>query len=116
ILKPDTAGFVGGSAWLVLILVPSIGLREAAELAVRQRYGYAWRLVRALSLVHPADGLLEQSDLLRALAFAQRGDFASARTLLGSLRNNHTSVGRQAMVQSFRFRNDWNGLLKWLQT
>ena len=116
ILKPDTAGFVGGGAWLVLILVPSVGLREAAELAARQRYGLAWRLVRALSVVHPADGLLKQSDLLRALAFAQRGDFASGLALLGLLRNNHTSVGRQAIAQSFRLRNDWNGLLQWLRT
>ena len=116
ILNPDNAGFVGGGAWLVLIVVPSIGLREAAQLAARQHYRSAWRLVRLLSFLHPADSLVKQSELLRALASAQRGDFASAFALLGSLRENHTSVGRQAIAQSFRLRGDWNGLLEWFRT
>jgi rhomboid protease GluP len=115
ILKPDSAGFVGGGAWLVLMLVPLLGLRKAAELVAQQRYASAWRLARALRFLHPADGLLEQSDLLRALEFAQRGDFASALALLGPLRNSHTNVGRQAIAQSFRIRGDWNGLLGWLR-
>src|SRR5450432_3874623 len=116
ILKPDTAGFVGGGAWLVLILVPSIGLRKADELAAQQRYASAWRLSCALRFLHPADGLLEQSDLRRSLECAQRGDLASALALLGPLRNSHTNVGRQAIAQSFRIRGDWNGLLGWLRS
>jgi rhomboid protease GluP len=115
LLKPDTAGFVGGGAWFVLMLVPSIGLRKAAELVAQQRYASAWRLARALRFLHPADGLLEQSDLLRALELAQRGDFGSGLALLGRLRNDHTNVGRQAIAQSFRIRGDWNGLLEWLR-
>lgn len=115
ILKPDTAGFVGGGAWLVLMLVPLVGLRKAAELVAQQRYTSARRLARALRFLHPADGLLEQSELLRALEFAQRGDFASALALLATLRNSHTNVGRQAIAQSFRIRSDWNGLLAWLR-
>src|ERR1700674_5300857 len=67
ILKPNMSGFVGGGAWLVLILAPSLGLRKAAELVAQQRYASAWRLARALRFLHPADGLLEQSRLLRAL-------------------------------------------------
>src|SRR5207248_11457096 len=38
----------------------------------------------------------------------------SALALLGSLSNQHTNVGRQAILQSFRLRGDWNGLLEWL--
>jgi rhomboid protease GluP len=115
ILLPAAAGFVGGGAWLVLILVPSLGLRKAAELTAQQRYAPAWRLARVLRFLHPADGLLEQSDLLRALEVAQRGDFASALALLGPLRSGHTNVGHQAIAQSFRIRGDWNGLLGWLR-
>jgi rhomboid protease GluP len=115
IVKPDVAGFVGGGAWLVLLLAPLVGLRKVAELAAQQRYASARRLARALRFLHPADGLLEQSQLLRALDLAQQGDFASALALLGQLRNSHTSVGRQAIAQSFRFRGDWNGLLGWLR-
>jgi rhomboid protease GluP len=115
ILRPETAGFIGGGAWLVLMLAPLLGLRKEAELVAQRRYASAWRLARALRFLHPADGLLEQSDLLRALDVAQRGDFGSALALLGKLRNDHTNVGRQAIAQTFRIRGDWNGLLRWLR-
>ncbi len=115
IVQPETAGFVGGGAWLVLLVVPLFGLRKTAQLAAQQRYASAWKLARMLRFLHPADGLLERSRLLRALDVAQRGDIASALTLLAPLRNNHTNVGRQAIAQIFRIRGDWNGLLKWLR-
>ena len=115
ILKPNAAGLVGGGAWLVLMLVPLVGLRRTAELIAQQRYASAWRLARTLRFLHPADGLLEQSELLRALECAQRGDFSSALALLRPLRSRHTSVGRQAIAQSYRIRGDWSGLLEWLR-
>lgn len=113
--KPDAAGFIGGGAWLVLLIIPLLGLRKAAELAAQQRYAAAWPLVRALHFLHPADGLLERSRLLRALDFTQRGNVASALALLEPLRNNRTNAGRQAIAQTFRIRGDWNGLLGWLR-
>jgi rhomboid protease GluP len=115
LVRPDTAGFVGGGAWFVLLLVPLFGLRKTAELVAQQRYASAGRLARVLRFLHPADGLLERSKLLRALEFAQRGDFASADALLGPLRNCHTNVGRQAIAQSFRIHGDWQGLLGWVR-
>ena len=114
-VQPETAGFVGGGAWLVLLLLPGIGLRKAAELAGRQRYASARRLVRALCFVHPASDLRAQSELLRAMELAQRGDFLSSLAILGPLGNSHTNAGRQAIAQSFRIRGDWNGLLAWLR-
>jgi rhomboid protease GluP len=113
IVKPEMAGFLGGGAWLVLLVAPSLGLRKAAELVAQQRYSAAWRLARALRFLHPADGLREQSEMLRALEFAQRGDVTSAQALLASLSNSHTNTGRQAIAQSFRIRGDWNGLVAW---
>ncbi len=115
ILNPDMAGYFGGGAWLALIVLPLVGLRKAAELAGQQRYTSARRLALALRWLHPADDLLERSQLLRALEIAQRSDFTSALALLAPLRNNHTNVGRQAIAQSFRIRGDWNGLLAWLR-
>jgi rhomboid protease GluP len=116
ILRPDTAGFVGGGAWFVLLVAPLFGLRKTAELVAQQRYASAGRLARALRFLHPADGLFERSRLLRALEFAQRGDFASAHALLGPLRNSHTNVGRQAIAQSFRIHGDWKGLIEWVRS
>ena len=114
-LKPDWAGFIGGGAWMALILLPVVGLRKTAKLVAQQRYASAWRLARVLRVLHPADGLREQSILLHALDLAQRGDFSSALALLGPLRNNQTNVGRQAIAQSFRLHGDWSGLIRWLR-
>jgi rhomboid protease GluP len=115
VLLPNMAGFVGGGAWVALMLVPAIAMRKATELAEQQRYTSAHRLARTLRFLHPADGLLEQSEMLRALEVAQRGDFASALELVAPLKNNHTDTGRQATALSFRLRADWKGLLAWLR-
>jgi len=114
-VRPETAGFVGGGAWLVLLLLPALGLRKASELAGQQRYSSARRLIRALRFVHPAGDLLAQSELLRAMELAQRGDFPSSLALFACLGSSQTNVGRQANAQSFRIRGDWNGLLAWLR-
>jgi rhomboid protease GluP len=114
-VRPDTAGFVGGGAWLVLLLVPALGLRKTTELAAQQRFAAARRLSRVLRFLHPADALLEQSVLLEALERAQRGEVPSALSLLARVQNQQTNVGRQAIAQSFRIRGDWSGLLAWFQ-
>lgn len=114
-VSPETAGFVGGGAWLVLLLLPTIGLRKAAELGGQQRYASARRLLRALRFVRPAGDLRAQSELLRAMELAQRGDPASALAILGSLGKGDTNAGRQAIAQSFRIRGDWSGLLAWVR-
>ena len=112
--QPESAGFVGGGAWFVLLLVPAICLRKTVELAALERFSAAHRLARALRFLHPDDNLRKQAELLRALALAQGGEFSSALALLDRLRSNHTIVGRQAIAQSFRLRGDWSGLRSWV--
>jgi rhomboid protease GluP len=115
LVKPDTAGFVGGGAWVALLVVPAIGLRKAAELASRQRYGPAAWLSRSLRLFHPSNTLRAQAEMLRALTLAQRGEISSALALLAPLRNNRTNAGRQAIAQSFRLRGEWTNLVGWVR-
>ena len=71
LLDPDTAGFVGGGAWLALLLVPSIGIRKISEMASRQRYAAARRLTRPLRFLHPSTALRMQTELFRGLELAQ---------------------------------------------
>jgi rhomboid protease GluP len=113
---PDTAGFIGAGAWLALLVVPAIGLRKIAELASAQLYVRARRFARMLFFLHPASALRAQAELLGALRLAQRGDFSSALALLAPLRNNHTNVGRQAIAQSFRLRDQWINLAGWVRS
>jgi hypothetical protein len=37
LVDANTAGFVGGGAWLALLVLPAAGIRKVAELASRQR-------------------------------------------------------------------------------
>ncbi len=116
LLDPDSAGFVGGGAWLALLLIPAIGLKKIAELSGQERYGAARRWATALRVLHPAADLSAQARLFRALEVAQSGAFAEALSLLTPLRNNFTNAGRLAIAQSFRLRGEWANLVGWVRS
>jgi membrane associated rhomboid family serine protease len=67
ISSPGQAGYIGGGAWLALLLVPTIGLRKVAELFARQRYKTARRIAMLLQVLHPTAELCRQIQLLRTL-------------------------------------------------
>src|ERR1041385_935540 len=116
LVNSRTAGFVGGGAWLALLLVPAVGIRKISELAIQQRYAAARRLSRPLRYLHPSLALRLQGELFRALEVAQAGKFTSALAILERLRNNETNVGRQAIAQSFRLRGEWGNLVGWIRS
>jgi rhomboid protease GluP len=116
LVNPNTAGFMGGGAWVALLLLPSVGLRKVSELASQQRYASARRLSQPLRLLHPSAALRLQEELFRGLELAQGGNFSAALAILGPLRNNQTNVGRQATAQSFRLRGEWNQLVGWIRS
>jgi len=70
-INPDTAGFVGGGAWLALLVLPAAGLRKISELGIQQRYHSARQLSRLLRFLHPTPALRLQAELFRALQHAQ---------------------------------------------
>ncbi len=110
---PRNAGFIGGGAWLFFLLIPAIGMRKGAELAMRRKFAAARRLTALLRVFHPAAGLTEQSELLRALELAQNSQIESALACLAPLAHDDSTIGRQAIAQGFAIRGDWNGLLAW---
>ena len=63
----SAAGYIGGSAWFVLLFVPAIGLRQMTELAARGNYRSARKLGTALQILHPSSELRDQVQLLRRL-------------------------------------------------
>jgi len=116
LVNSDIAGFVGGGAWIALLLLPSVGIRKISELAIQQRYAAARRLSRPLRYLHPSSTLRLQAELFRALDLAQAGNFSSALTILEPLRSNETNTGRQAIAQSFRLRGEWGNLVGWIRS
>jgi rhomboid protease GluP len=115
-MNRDTAGFVGGGAWLALLLLPAIGIRKVAELTSQQRYASARRLSRPLRFLHPSTALRLQAELCRGLQLAQPGNVSAAIAVLNPLCNNDTNVGRQAIAQQFRLHGEWDNLIGWIRS
>ena len=68
--RPE-AGYIGGSAWLILLFLPAVGMRRVAELSAQQRYKLARKLAVALKFLHPSSELRQQIQLLRTLESRQ---------------------------------------------
>jgi membrane associated rhomboid family serine protease len=67
LLWRGAAGYIGGSAWLVLLFLPAIGLRKMTELAAQRNYRSARKLGAALQILHPSADVRDQVQLLRQL-------------------------------------------------
>lgn len=52
-LVPSLAGFIGGTLWCLLLLVPSVLERKIDELLLAQRGTAAWRLALVRRILHP---------------------------------------------------------------
>src|SRR5438445_13596961 len=52
-LCPAGAGYIGGFAWLMLLFVSAVGLRNMAYLAPHVAYPAPGRLVDGLRMLHP---------------------------------------------------------------
>jgi len=79
IFVPRAAGYIGGLAWIVLLLLPPLGLRKKTELAARGDYRSAGKLGTILQIVHPSPELRDQVRLFQRLESRQShpGPFAS---------------------------------------
>jgi membrane associated rhomboid family serine protease len=64
---PAAAGYIGGFAWLLLLFLPTIGLRKMMQLAAHGDYQSAGKLGGALQILHPTSELREQVRLFRHL-------------------------------------------------
>ena len=84
ILRPAAAGYIGGSAWLLLLFVPAVGLRKVAQLAARGDYQAAGRLGAGLQILHPSAELREQ-----VRSFQQLQSNPALRTNFSSVPANH---------------------------
>ena len=58
------AGYIGGSAWFVLLFLPAIGLRKMNDLAAQRNYRSARKLGVVLQILHPTSEMRSQVQLL----------------------------------------------------
>ena len=67
LLWPKASGYIGGTAWFLLLFLPAIALRKITELAAHGQYKSAGKLGAALQILHPTAELREQVRLFRRL-------------------------------------------------
>ena len=112
---PSIAGLVGGSLWLILIVIPMIGMRKVTQLIYTMRYAEARKLAAKVRWLHRLDGWIEQPEILRALEMGQRGEFAAAFQILIPYQNTGNPIGRSATLLLYQMDSRWSELLLWIQ-
>jgi rhomboid protease GluP len=110
-IAPAYAGFVGAVLWLLLLVLPVIGVRRGFELAAQHRYASARQIMALTGLLHPAPALADQHTIMAALEAASKGDRDTALKLLDRLSRRQSRFALQAVAQTYRIRGDWEGLL-----
>lgn len=90
------AGYVGGSAWFLLLFLPAIGLRKMTELAMQGNYKTARKLGAVLQILHPSPELRDQIRLSRGFESQ-----AKHRAAVGPVPKEHDTT-RPAMRSQLR--------------
>jgi membrane associated rhomboid family serine protease len=67
LLWPDASGYIGGTAWFLLLFLPAIALRKITQLAAQGDYASAKKLGVPLQILYPTAELREQVRLFRHL-------------------------------------------------
>ncbi|MEP7285842.1 MAG: rhomboid family intramembrane serine protease [Chloroflexota bacterium] len=120
VVARDNAGYIVAIPWLLLFAIPLLGFRVVQRLVAQQRYAPASRLVKVLIWLHPMDGWLEQSRLLKIMiqvgALTQQGDFEAAANILRPYENAPAQLGYMAKLSLYRIENRWEELRTWLES
>ncbi len=114
-VDPDLALYLGGSLWLAFVILPLLGHRLVVQSIDRERYDTARRLASYLRWLHPADGWLEQPDILQALVLGQQGRIDEATQILDRHTATTAPFGRLAMALLCRMQANWDRLLVWIR-
>ncbi len=116
-LRPDISGYIAGGLWAIFILGPALAQRSSRRWTVQQKYDRAARPAMIAGILHPFDGVPQMWKLLRALSLADQGKTESAIQMLEHLENTApTHLARSAAVHCRRLKNDWAGLISWVES
>lgn len=114
VLVPSQAGWISAVVWGLLVLVPLMGYARINHLVAQERYSLAHKLAWGLRWLHPADGLIEYPNILKAQALAQQGELEAARQIFKRYQSTSTQIGRMATALIYRLDSNWDDLLRWL--
>ena len=107
------AGFIGGTLWCLLLVVPSVTERKIDEFLLARRFAWARRLAVVRRTLHPWEDSPHRASLLRDLELASAGRLDLALDRLAQERAETTPAGRYATALTFVLTENWPGLLQW---
>ena len=110
---PAFAGFVGGTLWCLLLLIPSVGERKIDELLLTQRFDRARQLAVVRRILHPWEDSPHRPSLLGCLDLAGQGRLDLALDRLAGERAEATPAGAFATALTFALTENWPGLVEW---
>ncbi len=91
---PQYAGFLGGSLWLILYLLPQVGMRMIQRLLFQQKYARARAWLRLTSWLHPSNMTREWSTILQSFQMIREGKGKEIETELEKYRDGKNPVHR----------------------
>jgi len=112
---PGFAGFIGGTSWLLLLVIPSLAERKIDELFLTQRFGAARRLAIVRHILHPWADSPHRPSLYYDLEVARAGRLDLALDRLAQERAENTPAGGLATALTFALTENWPGLLQWFR-
>jgi membrane associated rhomboid family serine protease len=101
-LVPLAAGYIGGLAWMVLLFLPTIGLRKMTEFAAQGDYKSARKLGTILEPLHPSAELRDQVRLFRHLESHQA---RMQDVMIGTPQRAHPTSATGQMVRHSQLRS-----------
>ena len=112
-LAPAFAGYVGGTFWCLLLLVPSLAERRIDDLLLAQDFARARRVALVRRMLHPWEDTPHRPSLLYCLELAASGRLDLALDRLAAERARPTPAGRFATALTFALTENWAGLVSW---
>ena len=110
---PSIAGFVGGTFWCLLLLIPSVSEQKIDDLILAQRFAPARRLALMRRILHPWEDSPHRPSLLGCLELASDGHLDRALDQLAREREESTPAGCFATAMTFALTENWSGLVHW---
>jgi hypothetical protein len=112
-VAPSIAGYISGSVWLLIAIIPSIGFRLSNYYFYRGHYQRAYQLKRGLAWLHPLPDWRWQDVVFQAYIALDRGDAPHAFQLLQAATG--TDAKAEQRLFYFAMSRQWTELLRWWQ-
>ncbi len=111
---PQWAGYIVGSGWFVLVLLPALVQHLVNRLLVNRRYAAAMALAKAATWLHLFDAGDGHPEIIRALRWYHEGRTAEATALIDHLGQSDSPIGRLAVLMRAQQTGEWEQFLEWV--